>query len=218
VFEGFSEKTSEFLWGLALNNEKSWFEAHRAEYEKYLRAPFHDLAVQTAALMEQRFPKAGLKLRITRIYRDARRLHGKGPYKDHLWFTLIGDREDTTGPGFWFEIGPADYSYGMGTYAASADKMEAHRKSIAANPARMEGLAKMFEKQDLFVLGEEDYKKPKGDMGELLNKWYNKKQIELICRKEFGEELFSPELPQTLLEGYSFLMPYYEFFSESMFA
>ena len=43
MFEGFSEKTSEFLWGLALNNEKSWFEAHRAEYEKYLRAPFHDL-------------------------------------------------------------------------------------------------------------------------------------------------------------------------------
>ena len=26
--------------------------------------------------------------RVSRIYRDARRLHGRGPYKDHLWFCV----------------------------------------------------------------------------------------------------------------------------------
>ena len=32
MFQGFSEETIQFLWGVTLNNERSWFQAHKQEY------------------------------------------------------------------------------------------------------------------------------------------------------------------------------------------
>ncbi len=29
MFEGFSQETVDFMWGIRFNNEKSWFEAHK---------------------------------------------------------------------------------------------------------------------------------------------------------------------------------------------
>ena len=46
---------------------------------------FKALAAQTHELMQQRFPDMDCRLHVSRIYRDARRLFGRGPYKDHLW-------------------------------------------------------------------------------------------------------------------------------------
>jgi len=36
MFNGFSEQTIDFLWGIRLNNEKSWFESHKEEYKRVL--------------------------------------------------------------------------------------------------------------------------------------------------------------------------------------
>ena len=60
-------------------------------------------------------PDEGLICRVSRIYRDARRLRGRGPYKDHLWFSVEQPHEIwTESPCFWFELGPEGWSYGMG--------------------------------------------------------------------------------------------------------
>ena len=32
MFEGFSQRTIDFMWNLRFNNEKPWFEAHKGEY------------------------------------------------------------------------------------------------------------------------------------------------------------------------------------------
>ena len=32
MFEGFTQRTIDFMWNLRLNNEKPWFEAHKDEY------------------------------------------------------------------------------------------------------------------------------------------------------------------------------------------
>lgn len=40
----------------------------------------------------------GLIRKVTRIYRDARRLHGRGPYKESLWFTVEQPAEQWTQP------------------------------------------------------------------------------------------------------------------------
>ncbi len=216
MFEGFSTKTSEFLWGLMLNNEKPWFEANRESFEKHLRRPLRELALQTASEMNARFPDAKLNLHIARIHRDARRLHGRGPYKDHLWFSLKNWDGLLEGPMFWFEIGATEYSYGMGFYSAAPRQMEAYRAAIDADLSKFEQMARAVEAQNTFVLDGEDYKKPKGDRGPLINKWYNKKTVGLISWHEFGGALLSTELPSLLADGYSFLMPYYEFLCAAM--
>ena len=88
MFSGFSEKTGAFLWDLAFNNERPWFLAHKQEFEDFVNTPFKAMAADTCAGMKKRLPDFEGSVHISRIYRDARRLFGRGPYKDHLWFTL----------------------------------------------------------------------------------------------------------------------------------
>ena len=114
MFEGFTHQTSDFMWELAFHNERPWFLEHKEQFEQLVNRPFKALAEDTAAQMALRFPRRSFKLHVSRIYRDARRLFGRGPYKDHLWFSLKSDEILLEGPMFWFEIGAADFSYGMG--------------------------------------------------------------------------------------------------------
>ena len=43
-FQGFSEASNEFLWGIRLNNERSWFQEHRQEYIDHVQNPLRALA------------------------------------------------------------------------------------------------------------------------------------------------------------------------------
>ena len=88
MFEGFTPAAGEFLLALKFNNERPWFLAHKDEFETLVNQPFKALALATADEMARREPALGLNLHVARIYRDARRLHGGGPYKEHLWFSL----------------------------------------------------------------------------------------------------------------------------------
>ena len=100
----------------------------------------------------------------------------------------------------------------MGFWAATSAEMETYRRFIAGHPAQMEELAVALRDNGLFRLGGEDFKRPKGDVGELLNPWYNKKNVFISAEFDFGGDLLSPELPKILADGYTFLMPYYELF------
>ena len=117
MFQGFSQETVDFMWGIRFNNEKSWFEPHKADYQTYFLQPMKELGAQVQEALLDRFPQSGLNLKVSRIYRDARRLFGRGPYKDHLWFSLRrpGER-DSAIPCFWFEVAPDHYGYGMGCW------------------------------------------------------------------------------------------------------
>ena len=92
MFEGFTQETSEFLWELSFNNERPWFLAHREQFERCLNRPFRALAQESLRLLSERCPERDFRMHVSRIYRDARRLFGRGPYKDHLWFTLFCDK------------------------------------------------------------------------------------------------------------------------------
>lgn len=212
MFEGFSQKTSDFLWELSFNNERPWFLAHKEEFEQVLNRPFKDLARQTFELMRLRFPELDCRLHVARIYRDARRLHGRGPYKDHLWFSIKKTDALLEGPTFWFEIGAADYSYGMGFYSANAEQMAHFRRLVDANPAAFERLALRIAAHKEFVLTGEEYKRPKGAYEGIVGQWYNRKQLGLECSRDFGGDALSPELPEILVDGFAKLMPMYEFF------
>ena len=214
MFKGFSEKTGNFLWELAFNNERPWFLEHKQEFEELVNIPFKALAQETFKLMELKYPELDVRLHVSRIYRDARRLFGRGPYKDHLWFSIKASAMLLEGPMFWFEIGAADYSYGMGFYSASPAQMDAFRRSIDANPARFERIAKEVESQGFHVTGEQ-YKRSKGSFdSEVINRWYNRKRVGLEKDFDLGGDAFSENLPVILAEAFASLMPMYEYFME----
>ena len=79
MFNGFTKETSEFLWELSFHNERPWFQEHKDQYLRVLHEPFHALAEDTRALMAENWPLSDFDLHVSRIYRDARRLFGRGP-------------------------------------------------------------------------------------------------------------------------------------------
>ena len=211
-FNGFTPETSQFLWDLAFHNERPWFNDHKDQFLRVLKEPFDALARETRDLMQAKHPDQPWQFHVSRIYRDARRLYGRGPYKDHLWFTVWSGVERHDNPAFWFEISGAGWEYGTGLFEPEAGRMEDYRRYIREHTAEMEKLARRLERQRVFRLTGPDYKRPKGDVGELLNPWYNKKWVGVSAAYDFEGDIFSPELPRILAEGYEFLMPYHRLF------
>ncbi|MBQ0134963.1 MAG: DUF2461 domain-containing protein [Clostridiales bacterium] len=206
-FTGFTPEASAFYWELLFHNERPWFEEHKAQFVQLVKEPFEALARETCALTAEAYGE-DMRLHVSRIYRDARRLFGRGPYKEHMWFSLhpVSWPEELS---LWFEIGPGDYSYGVGVWG-NPGQMEQWRKVLEADRAAAERLARRLKRQSRFRLGGEAYKRPKGDVGELLNPWYNKKSIFIECSHDFGGDVLKSELPQILTDGYRWLRPYGE--------
>lgn len=213
TFEGYTQETLDFLWGIRFNNERGWFLDHKQDYERYLLSPTRALGEQVYDALHARYPKEPFMLKMSRIYRDMRRLHGQGPYKDHLWFCIRAGGEDWTGrPTFYFEIAPDYYSYGMGFWAPKASLMEAYRRGIDSDPAALEKLVRKFNKQDVFQLYGPEYTRKKGETTKLLTPWYNRKSINIQHELPPDERIFQPELAQDIIDGFDALMPLYKYF------
>ena len=213
AFEGYTQETLDFLWGIRFNNERGWFMAHKEDYQAHLLRPTRELGEQVYEALHEKYPKEPFMLKMSRIYRDARRLHGQGPYKDHLWFCIRTGDEDWTGrPTFYFEIAPDYYSYGMGFWAPKASLMESYRKGIDENPEALAKLVRRFNRQTHFVLAGPEYARSRGEVSELLRPWYQKKSVNLQHELPPDERIFSPELAQDMIEGFEELMPFYKYF------
>ena len=213
-FQGFSPTAVDFLWQLRFNNERSWFEPRKQEFVDLIRDPMQQLAAQVQETVLDRHPKLQLNLKISRIYRDARRLHGRGPYKDHLWFVLHRPGDDANnGPAFYFELAPEFYSIGMGYWAATPLTMAKFRARIDRDPAIMEKLARRLERRKEFSLEGAVYHRPKGDKGTLLNPWYNRRNLALVWDRPCEGNLFAPELADEIADSVDFLLPYFEYLS-----
>ena len=212
MFTGFSDATIDFLWELRFHNERPWFLEHKQVFLDTLDRPMKALAADVTAALEQAYPQRKWYLHVARIYRDARRLHGSGPYKESLWFTLRCDSSRGPEiPAFYFEITPHNYSYGMGCYWAKANTMACFRRAIDADPLPLTELAERLNAQSTFVLAGQDYVRPKGNPGALLSPWYNKRVLDLSCVRAHDDLLFSPALMDELVRGFGFLLPYYDY-------
>ena len=206
MFEGFTQETSDFLWELSFNNERPWFLAHKEQFERCLNTPFKALGQETWRLMSEKCPEREFYLHISRIYRDARRLFGRGPYKDHLWFTIFDGEKDLGGPAFFFELGAATYSYGMGFWDASPTVMETFRRTVDANPARFRRIAGAVERRGYSLFGPE-YKRPKKKLEDpLLDSWYNRKWVSV-------EKGFDPNWARDQLMN--IMSPYWVYIAKS---
>lgn len=210
-FTGYSEQTVEFLWALRLNNSKEWFLAHRQEYEMLMLEPTKALANAMFEHMREKYPKFDWKLHISRIYRDARRLHGRGPMNDHLWFTVYTDK--TRHPAFYFGFEPEGFDYGMGCWSEGNVLMARFRRQIAVDPAPAEKLVRRFQRQSEFCLWGQPYRKPRFAATPLLGDWVNRRELGFHCENLHGEAGFGPGLYNRLCAAWDWLMPYYVYFS-----
>lgn len=214
MFNGFTDDTVDFMWGIRFNNERSWFEANKDRYRTQLYQPMRELGTELYDHIRGQRPEHALICKVARIYRDARRLHGRGPYKDHLWFSVEQPGESWTDrPAFWFELTPDGWSYGMGFWVSRPVTMAKLRARIDREPAVMERLTEALHAQTEFSLNTVDYKKLRAPApSAILEPWYKAKYFSIGHEEKLTEELFSRDIVERLKGGFDFLLPYYDYF------
>jgi uncharacterized protein (TIGR02453 family) len=201
------------MWNLHFNNNKPWFEEHKSEFINDFQDPMKELGREVFGRITSEYKGHGFIHKISRIYKDARRVHGGEPYRTNLWFSIERPSEEWTAtPVFWFELAHENWSYGMGFYQARPETMTKLRARIDRNPKAFEKLIAPFDKQDEFILEGPEYSRKKEAPTPKTAAWYNKKSFSLIHTQPNGEELFSAELVDRIVKGYVFLMPYYDYF------
>ena len=214
MFQGYRQETLDFLWGIRFNNDRTWFQAHKEEYLRCLYEP-------TAAL-------GGGGLRPLRL--QAAQAGAGPPHFPDLpgrpggstagvpTRTTCGSpcgRSGTRGPtgrssgSRWLRRGGAT-AWAAGTprpppWPPCGGDIDGGGKEIAR-------LARRLARQEVFSLQGQDYARPKGEPGPLLAPWYNKKSLSIGCDRPFDDLVCSPELVDTLVEGFEFLLPYYMYF------
>jgi len=217
-FKGFSRKTLKFLRGLKANNDKAWFLAHKADYEKYLLGPFRDLVTDMGDFVLGIDPcfeiTPAINKTISRIYRDTRFSKDKSLYRSSMWFSFKNQNKDwmTLVCGYFFELNINSYRYGMGFYNAAPAIMSKFREMIDEDPKEFDKAISFLDKQKTFVLEGDKYKrifdktKP-----ERIQNWYQRKNVCLICNRKIDDVLFSSRLVDELVSGFSMMAPFYHY-------
>jgi uncharacterized protein (TIGR02453 family) len=145
TFHGFHPDAAEFLAELAMNNERTWFQAHKADYERLCKAPMEAFVAALAERFEARdLPLlADPRRSIFRIYRDTRFAKDKTPYKTHLganfpWLDA-GEVVDAGAHanGGYFHFEPGRMYVGGGMWMAERPRLEAFRQAIVNDEARV---------------------------------------------------------------------------------
>src|SRR5258705_8587780 len=140
----FTAASLRFLRGLARNNKKPWFEAHRDDYETPIRVPMRALIEE----MDVRFARFAPELTgdpkrsMFRINRDIRFSKDKSPYKTHAacWFRhsaadhRVGGDAEAGSAGLYFHLQPRQSFVGAGIWMPPRPALDKIRDAIADDP------------------------------------------------------------------------------------
>lgn len=171
-FSGFPEEALSFLAGLAANNNRTWFEAHKQEYRDFIVGPTQQFVIalgeRLAEISDQivydtRTNGAGSMMR---IYRDTRFSKDKTPYKTNIAVAFWeGSNKKMRNPIFGFQFGPEGGGLMAGMHAFQPEQLAAYRTAVAdpkLGRELTEALDEVRRAGD-YVVGGEHYKRvPRG--------------------------------------------------------
>ena len=136
-FGGFPPQGIGFLAGLAADNTRTFFEAHRATYERELAAPIRPFVTEVADRLRtsvapdlQAAPTVGKSL--FRINRDLRFAKDKTPYNpwiDAIWWE--GHTDARRAPAFIFRLAADHVVVGAGIMGRRGPRLDRYRRAVA---------------------------------------------------------------------------------------
>src|SRR5689334_15297678 len=153
-------QTLKFLKGLTKNNNKPWFDAHRAQYEAG-RIDFSNfIQLLIDALQKTDTTITGLTARdcMFRINRDIRFSKDKTPYKTNFGASIKRGGRESIYAGYYFHCAPGASFAGGGLWMPEAADLKKLRQEIDYNWDEFQSIIKekKFRKifGDLFQEGE----------------------------------------------------------------
>lgn len=117
AFNGFSDESTEFFEGLAADNTRTYWQAHKAQYERAVRGPMLALCDDLVEFGP---------FHIFRPYRDVRFSKDKTPYKEQIG--AYGESEG--GAGYYVQFSTAGMIAGSGYYDMATDQLERYRAAL----------------------------------------------------------------------------------------
>ena len=141
----FTKETLAFLEGLHLNNDREWFSANRAVYERAVKAPFEGFVAEMIGRVKVHEPDLRMAPRdaIFRINRDTRFSKDKSPYKTHLGAIIgLGGKRGEDKTGFYLQVSYDKLFVAGGAYQLGPSALARVRTAIARDPKAFERLIK----------------------------------------------------------------------------
>ena len=212
MFQGFTPETIDFLWGIRMNNNRDWFQAHKKQYTDTLYHPMKELGKE---LFEPFLEKTGDIVKVSRIYRD-QRMHPPEPYKESLWICIRQDVEWWgENPCLYFEIKPEGVDYGFLIWKPRTATMEQFRRHITAYPDEFLKLIHSTEEAADQAVQAETYKRPKPTENPALAPYFAWRGC-IVCTRHIdpGEAMFGPELKDEVADFFRKLTPLYDYFNQ----
>jgi len=215
-FNGFSFAAAEYLFELANNNNRDWFQNNRPRYETLLLQPFRALVgslTETMLMIDEQIetrPVIGKTL--SRMHRDTRFGHNKEPYKTAMWLSFSRkDKAAQVVPGFFFEFTPLLYRFGMGCYLAPKPFMDSYRKILLRDESAFLKTTQFLKNpQQPFKVCGETYKRLLKNGGSMaLQPWYQRKELYLMCERPLDDLVFGPKLIAYLADEFTAASPLY---------
>lgn len=213
----FSAKTFDFLSENMIRDDKAWYAAHKEDYKNFVAAPFAEFVAKLTPIFSHIDPLITCTKPMSRLYRDARYSQGKSTFRDNVWCSFGRERDVVSGlPGFFFEISPREYQYGMGYFCASAESMQSIRSMILDGDPVFKRALSAYQKQSALQLWGDSFKRDRyPDQPPELSAWLNKKTLCFICEGHDRELLFSDALADRVAEDFIAVAPVYKFLLEA---
>jgi uncharacterized protein (TIGR02453 family) len=217
-FKGFTKRSVEFLFALKMHNNKTWFEQYKQDYLDYVLKPMQDLVSDLGPFLKKIDPQLEIRpavgKTISRIYRDIRFSNDKSPYKSRIWAGFKRDIEDwQDAPGFYFELSPERYSYGMGAYNTTKETMDNFRAHLTEKPDEFLQVISFLKSKDneLMIEGDKYKRLKETDASARLREWFQYKNFYVHRTRDIDRTVFSTKLVERIAEDFQKMKPLYKY-------
>ncbi len=124
-----------FLADIAANNNRPWFQAHKAEYENAKRE-FEDgvqMLLDELSTFDPEISHLTVKDCCYRFYRDVRFSSDKSPYKRHFGAYICAHGRKSLRGGYYLHVQPGHCLVAVGSYWLPTNILTAMRNEIMGN-------------------------------------------------------------------------------------
>ena len=212
----FSREFIQFFIDLSRQNNTTWFNDHRSEYEKFVKKPFAVFVQDLIHQINKYDPEVAIKAgdAILRINRDIRFAKDKTPYNTHVAAVISATgRKDKSYPGIYIQFSSENILFFGGAYQPDSTQLEKIREFIAND---LKSFAKCYQNKK-FV---EKFGMIQGEQSKRLSKRQMsiKEKEPLIANKQFfwnasleSSWITQPKLMEKLMDFYLASKPLNDF-------
>lgn len=215
----------DFLRRLEANNNRPWFNEHKAEYQRLQTRfnEFTDQLIGEIAKFDTRIAGLSAKDCTYRIYRDVRFSEDKSPYKRHMGAFICPGGKKSGFSGYYFHIStggsqcyPFAHMLAVGDYCFAPEVLKILREDISAGQGDFE--ATLQQAAPVFTLDREGALKrnPKGfppdaPYGEYL-------RLKAYCLTYMPDDDFicAPDLAKRVAELFSTTKPFLDYLNRAI--